>query len=306
MSKLILLVLAITLGASGYGLWQGNVQQTRAETRRLAEQWRTATNDLAAGQAALAALQTETQARQERLRQARRHGNISPEMMAILNGSAKREQEQEQREGWADLRQALNLGWDASPDYVLVSKPAINDLWFNKLNFDGTLSHDSVELLNLTQEEQAALKDLLARLRAGPWLKAQDTTGGDESVVARLTLDPPDPEFLAAQSNAFTAGIAAAIGPERASFFLKDAWREFSHDLAPSEPMVMTLRQVQSPDGQPDLICEESNGDRITSSMPVRYAHYPAFPVLKLFPGGWQAMAQAMNFELPPNFKQVN
>jgi hypothetical protein len=58
-------------------------------------------------------------------------------------------------------------------------------------------------------------------------------------------------------------------------------------------------------DGQPDLVCEIREGNQVSSD-PVRYANYPNFPILELFPGGWQAMAKAMNFDLPPPFFPAN
>lgn len=304
MNRLILLFLALGTGTTGYAVWNGAARQSRANIQSLARQQLAATNDLACAQDTLAALRTEVRSKQDQLRAASRHADFSPEMMAILNGDNKRGQ----LKGWADLRQALSLGWDASPDYVLVNKQAIKDVWFNKLWSDGKLSSDSIQLLNLTSDEQTAVKAVFDQVRAaGQWLNVKNTTPvGDSAIAAQLTLVPPDPDFQTAQSNAFTAGITAAIGAERAELFLKDAWREFSNNLSPQQPEVMTLRWVQN-DGQPDLICEESSGGKNVSTMPVRYAHYPAFPLLKLFPhGGWQEMAQSMNFQLPPSFNPQN
>ena len=301
MNKLMLLILAIGTGSTGYAFWHGAEQQSRANILQLDRQCQAATNDLARTQDTLATLQAEVQDKKDRLHALNQHGNISPEMMAILDGAS----DLKSLKGWADLRQELAIGWDASPEYVLVNKQALKDVWFNKISRGGTLSGDSVQLLNLTPEEQAAVKAVLDQVRTGEWLNVKNTTpGGDSNIAAQLTLTPPDPEFQAGKSNAFTAGITAAIGPERAGLFLADAWREFSSDLSPQQTEVMTLRWVQT-DGQPDLICEETRGQNV-STMPVRYAHYPAFPLLKLFPGGWQAVAQSMNFELPPNFQRVN
>lgn len=302
MNKLIFLILAAGAGTSGYAVWNGAARQSRANIQALAQRQQAATSDLAHAQNTLVSLRAEVRSKQEQLRAAGRHANISPEMMAILNGDNK----PGQRKGWAELRQELSLGWDASPDYVLVSKQAIKDVWFNKLNLNGRLTGDSIELLNLTPDEQVAMKVVLDRVRAGQWLNVKNTTPiGDSAIAAQLTLVPPDPEFQAAQSNTFTAGVTAAIGSERAELFLKDAWREYVNDLSPQQTEVMTLRWVQT-DGQPDLVCEVASGQNVSTS-PVRYGLYPAFPLLKLFPhGGWQEMAQSMNFQLPPSFKPGN
>lgn len=302
MNKLILLTLAIGAGTTGYALWNGAARQSRANLQVLVRQQQAATDDLARAQETLAALRREVRSKQDQLRAAGRHADVSPEIMAILNGDNK----PGQLKGWAELRQELGLGWDASPDYVLVNKRALKDVWFNKLNLNGRLTSDSIQLLNLTSDEQTAMKAVLDQARAGQWLNVKNTTpAGDSAIAAQLTLTPPDPEFQAAQSNAFTAGITAAIGPERADLFLQDAWREFLNDLSPQQAETMTLRWVQN-DGQSDLNCEISSGQNVSTS-PVRYGNYPAFPILKLFPhGGWQEMAQSMNFQLPATFNPAN
>jgi hypothetical protein len=299
MNKLILLVLAIGAGTTGYAVWNQAARQSQANLQELAQQGESASNDLARAQDSLAALRSEVHSKEDQLSAASRHGNISLEMMAVLNDLKT----PKQSKGWAELRQELGLGWDASPDYVLVEKRALQYVWFNRLMGDGKLSGDSVELLNLTSQEQAAIKAVLDQARSGQWLNVKNTTpSGDSTIAAQLTLTPPDPEFEAGVSNTFTAGITAAIGPERAELFLQSAWWEFSNGLSPRQAAVMTLRWVDK-DGQPDLICEEASGGKITSTMPVRYATYPAFPVLKLYSYGWEEMARSMNFQLPPSFK---
>lgn len=304
MNKLILLILALGVGTTGYAIWNVAARQSQADIQALGRQQRAVTKNLARAQETLTTLHSDVRNKQDQIRAAGRHADITPEMMAILNGDNK----SEHLKGWAELRQELSLGWDASPDYVLVNKRALKDIWFNKLDRNGHLTSDSIQLLNLTSDEQTAMRAVLDQLRAGQWLNVKNTTpAGDSTIAAQLTLVPPDPEFQAAQSNAFTAGVTAAIGSERADLFLKDAWREFIGGLSVQQQSeVMTLRWVQT-DGQPDLVCEVSGGGQNVSTMPVRYAHYPAFPLLKLFPhGGWQEMAQSMSFQLPASFNPGN
>lgn len=307
MTKLILLLLAIGAGTTGYAVYNHAAGQSRANLQELAHQWQTVSNDLARAQDILPPLAFEVQDKRDQLRAASRHGNISPEMMAVLNGNNA--PDRLKSKGWAELRQELGIGWDASPDYVLVEKRAVKDIWFDKLWHDGKLSSDSIQLLNLTPDEQTAIKAVMDQVRgAGQWLNVKNTTpAGNSEIAAQLTLEPPDPDFQTAQSNAFAAGITAAIGPERAGMFLRDAWRNFLSSLSvQQQPDVLTLRWVQN-NGQPDLICDEASNGQNILTMPVRYAHYPAFPLLKLFPhGGWQEMAQSMNFQLPPGFQPAN
>ena len=302
MNKLLLTLMAAGAGVAGMLLLYHRTEKFNATTAMVDGRWRSATNDLGTTQAAAAALREEIQEKLERLRQANRHPNLSPELLKLLDrleGSPA----PGQARAWAELRQQLQIGWEASPDYVLVNKHTIHDVWFNKLNWDGSLSDDAAVLLSLSPEEQKAVRTALAAACAGQWLNATSTSPGGD-VVAQYTITPPDPAFTAGQSNAFGADITEAIGPERAGFFLPDAWRELVSNLAPAEAQTMTLRRT-TVDGQPDLVCEVTQGAEV-STMPVRYACYPNFPVMKLFPGGWQTMAQTLGFELPPGFMPTN
>jgi hypothetical protein len=295
MKRLVLALMAVCMGVAGFALFYHRTGKFSAATAMVVEHLQSATNDLGATQEAVSLLRTEIRDKRDRLRQFNRYPNISPEMLEILEGNKSRGHAR----AWAELRQQLGIGWDTSPDYVLVNKQAIRDVWFNKLSYDGTLSDDSAKLLSLSPEEQKAVRAALAAARQGQWLNASSTPPGGD-IVAQYTIVPPDPAFVAGQSNAFVANITTAIGTERAGYFLHDAWRELTSDLAPSEAKTMTLRQTNV-DGQPDLICEVTQGAKV-STMPVRYATYPNFPVMELFPGGWQAMAQTVGFKLPPSF----
>lgn len=295
MNRLFLALIAVCVGVAGFALFYHRAGKSAVATVMVVERLQSAANQLGATQEVVSSLRAEIQEQRERLRQLNRHPNLSAEMLELLEGNKSRGQAR----AWAELRQQLGIGWDTSPDYVLVNKQAIRDVWFNKLNHDGRLSGDAVQLLSLSPDEQKAVRAALAAACEGQWLNVQSTPPSG-NIVAQYTIAPPDPAFAAGQSNAFAADITAAIGPERASYFLPDAWRELMSDLAPSETKTMTIRQTDV-DGQPDLVCEVTQGASV-STMPVRYARYPNFPVMKLFPGGWQAMAQTVGFELPPNF----
>lgn len=299
MNRLLLASIAVCVGVAGFALFYHRAGKSSATAAMVVGRWRSATNDLGTTQEAASSLRQEIQEKRERLRQANRHPNLSPEMLELLEGTNSRGH----AGAWAELRQQLGIGWHTSPDYVLVNKQAIRDVWFNKLNGDGRLSDDAAILLSLSPDEQKAVRAALAAAREGQWLNVTSTPPSRD-IVAQYTIAPPDPAFAAGQSNAFAANVTEAMGPERASFFLPSAWRELVSDLAPSEAKTMTLRQTNV-DGQPDLVCEVMQGANV-STMPVRYARYPNFPVMKLFPGGWQAMAQAVGFELPPGFLPPN
>ncbi|MGA2246045.1 MAG: hypothetical protein ABSH48_13680 [Verrucomicrobiota bacterium] len=299
MNRLLFALLAAGVGVAGYRFFCHRAGNSSAAIVAVVGRWQSATNALAVTEEAVSSLRDQIEEQRARLRQVDQYPNISPEMLEILEGNQSRGHAR----AWAELRLQLGIGWDTSPDYVLVNKQAIRDVWFNKLLYGGTLSDDAVQLLSLSLDEQKAIRSALSAALAGQWLNVT-TIPPSADVVAQYTIEPPDPAFVTAQSNAFTANITAAIGAERAGFFQPDAWRELISGLAPSEAETMTLRQTDV-DGQPDLVCEVTQGANV-STIPVRYGTYPAFPILKLFPGGWQAMAQAAGFELPPNFLPAN
>jgi hypothetical protein len=299
MNRLFLALVAVCVGVAGFAIFHHRAGRSNAATAMVVGHWQSATNDLAATEEAVSLLRAEIQDKRNRLREASHYPKISPEMLELLDGNKSRGHAR----AWAELRQQLGIGWDTSPDYVLVNKQAIRDVWFEKLYSDGRLSDDAVQLLSLSPDEQKAVRAALAAACEGQWLNVQSTPPSGD-IVAQYTLAPPDPAFAAGQSNAFAADITAAIGDERASYFLPDAWRELVSGLAPSQAKTMTIRQINV-NGQPDLVCEVTEGANV-STMPVRYAHYPNFPVMKLFPGGWQALAHAVGFELPPGFLPPN
>ena len=299
MSKLFFALVATSVGATGFTLLRHDSEKSGATTAMIVQQLQSVPNDLSSMQNDVSALQEEIQAKREHLRQAMQHPNISPELLELVEGGKA----DAHSKAWAELRQELGVGWDSSPDYVLVNKQVIKEVWYNKLLYGGTLSDDSISLLSLSPEEETEVKAALAQAREGQWLNVKSSSPSGD-IVAQLTITPPDPAFEEAQSNAFSAAIITAIGAERASLFFPDAWREFLSDLAPSETETMTIRQTEI-DGKPDLLCEVMQGSKVSTD-PIRYGRYPAFPVFKLFPGGWQAMAQAMNFTLPPSFFPPN
>lgn len=300
MSRLFLVLLAVCVGVAAYSFLHRHAETSRNAIAEASRQLQLATNELAATQEAVALLRNEIQDKRDRVRRAAPRSSITPELLELLESSGTQGHDR----AWAPLRQQLGIGWDTSPDYVLVSKRAIKEVWYGKLKNAGTaVSADSVNLLSLSPDEESALNAALARAREGLWSRIENTppTG---NIVAQITLMPPDPAFDGAQSNAFSADVTSIIGDERASLFLKDAWREFRDDVAPSKAKSLTVIQTTT-DGQPDLAWEVKEGDQV-STAPVRYATYPNFPIMKLFPGGWQAMAKAMNFNLPPVFFPPN
>ena len=296
MNKFLLASSVILLSVIGVSALRRDTQSTRSAALKEESQWRSGKNALADSQAATEALRAEVLDKRNRLQEAMNHPAISPELLRLLEGDTRNPA------AWAELRRQLGVGWDASPDYVLVNKAALKDLQYDRLVYLTGASDITSDLLGLSPAEQSSVASVVQRVRKAPWGQVQrGEPRGD--IVAQYTVSPPDTGAEQSISNNFNIDIAAAMGQERADLFLPDAWRELSANLAPSQAQAITIRRTVT-DGDPDLVCEISQGGKVSSS-PVRYATYPMYPAgwfLTMFPGGWQDLAKRENFELPAKF----
>jgi hypothetical protein len=233
--------------------------------------------------------------KKNRLKDAMNHQEISPELLRLLDG----DESKGNLAAWAELRRELGIGWDASPDYVLVSKAAIKDLEYQKLVSARRVTDIASDLLGLSPGEQSGLASIIQRVRDGQTRQVQRTEPSGD-IVAQYTALPMDPAVATSLSNSFSAGITGVVGQERADFLLPQAWRELSSDLAPSAADTLTIRRTIV-DGESDLIWETRQGSQV-NTQPVRYATYPSMWFLSVFPGGWDDLAQREHFELPAKF----
>jgi hypothetical protein len=273
---------------------------------------------VATAQAAVALLRGEVAGKKNRLQRALRHPEISPEVLRFLEGGASKPTvsssagfeerlaaeataQQQNSQLSAELRQALGLGWDSSPDYLLIRKAVLKDLDFDRITPGGPLrvTEAARDVLALSPDEQSALGSALDDARDAAWARVQRTEPSGD-VVAQLTFPSLDAAFDQNLSNRFAGEVAAALGPERTDLFLQRAWRDLQSELAPSDDETMTIRQTEV-DGQPDLLCEMKMGGKVDVT-PLRFAHYPYGPILTFFPMGWDTLAQQEGFTLPPRF----
>ncbi len=296
MSRFLLIFAAVCVGLMGFGWLRRAVRRTHAATAIAEQQWAYATNGLALAQAGTEELRRKVQDQRRQLHEALSHPEISPELLALLEsrgfkGSAL---------AWTQLRQELGLGWDCSPDYVLVSKRVLPSLEYSRLLSGERASDTACDLLAISAAEKTALRSTLQHMREGQWLNLQRAEPGGD-VVAQYTMPPPDPALDQTVSNNFFAAVTSILGQDRADLFSSAAWRELRSDLAPREAETLTIRQTVV-DGEPDLVWEMKRGGQ-TWSDPVRYARYPGSWFLKVFPGGWKALAEREGFELPARFQ---
>jgi hypothetical protein len=234
--------------------------------------------------------------KKSRLKDARSHPEIGPELLRVLEGKEPKWNPA----AWAELRRQLGIGWNASPDYVLVSKAVLKDLDYQRLVSAKYVTGTTADLLGLSRAEQSSLASIIQRVRDGQAFHVQRTEPSGD-IVAQYTAPPMDPEVAMSVSNSFATDITGVVGQERADMLVLPAWRELSRDLAPGTAETMTIRRTVV-DGEPTLTCEMKAGSRV-NVYPVRYAYYPSSWFLTVFPMGWEDLAKRENFQLPANFR---
>ncbi len=298
MKKVLLIMVAVGSGVISFSSFRSAAQRTRAATAIDRQQLAVATNRLAQARAKVSSLREMVQAKQNQLGQFPRHPDISPELLQLLKGNFSKATPA----AWAELRQQLGIGWDASPDYVLVSKSVLKRLQYSRLYSVSHLTDTACNILGISPEEESAVDSVFGHGQhewEGVRVKRAEPNG---DIVAEYTAVPPDPTFEQSFSNNIVAGITAAIGPERANLLLADGWREFRNELGPTEAETMIIRQTEVA-GQPDLVCEMSRDGKVCDRSPVRYANYPSSWFLARFPGGWAELARTEGFDLPTRYQ---
>ena len=300
MKKLLLIVLIIGLGAFGFATLRRGVLQTQATTAAQADELDALTRRFAEEQKATAALNSELVTKKNHLRLVARHPEITPELLKLIESDFAKGSPG----AWAQLRQLLGLGWNSSPDYVLVHKQTLKGIEFPILISGTTPTDTAMDMLNLSPEEKSSLVSALQRMRDGWEGNSLQRTAPHDDIVAQYTVTPPDAASEQSLSNNFAAALAAAVGPERADLMQHEAWSNFRNDLGPTETETLTVRQTVV-NGEPDLtyqIQRGPDGSGGGSSGPVRYANYPTSWFLSAFPGGWDTLAQREGFQLPAAF----
>src|SRR5262249_18411143 len=116
MTRLVLICLSSCVGVIGFGALHHAAQQNRSAAATTGLESVSATNELAEMEQKLASTRVEVMQKKHRLQQAIEHEAISPELLHLLESGTGTPP------AWTELRQHLGIGWDSSPDYVLVGK----------------------------------------------------------------------------------------------------------------------------------------------------------------------------------------
>jgi hypothetical protein len=240
----------------------------------------------------------EVQEKKRRLAEALAQSGPSPELIRLLEGKQVRTP----TAALAELRQQLGIGWESSPDYVLVNKSVLSRLDYSRLDSGKRPTDTASQLLGLSPTEQAALTAALQRARDGWQAPAVERTEPHGDIVAQYAVHAPDADAEMSLSNRLATDIVGAVGGERAELLLPSAWSEFRNGLGSTEAETLIVRRTAD-NGEADLVWETTRGNSNTSKGAVRYAYYPSRWFLTAFPGGWKTLAEREGFELPAKFR---
>jgi hypothetical protein len=302
MKKLFLILVVICVAAFVFGKLRRYVRQTQVVTATQAGELDALTRRMAEDQKTNVGLRNELTAKKNHLRLVARHPEITPELLNLIEGNFANGSPG----AWAQLRQELGLGWNESPDYLLVRKQALKNLDYVMFYSGTTPTPTAMDLLGLSSEEKSSLTSALRSLRDGWEGNSLKRTEPHGDIVAQYTLTPPDAAAEQSLSNNFTAALVSAVGQERADLMQREAWSNFRRDLGPTESETLTIRQT-TVNGEPDLtwqIQRGPDGSGGGASQPVRYAMYPSSWFLTCFPGGWDTLAQREGLQLPAAFRK--
>ena len=200
------------------------------------------------------------------------------------------------------LRSELGIGWNASEDYVLVSKSLLKRIGLQSFTYAPHISEPARAILNVSPEEQSQVTALVHGLRDEQAIRVQRVEPAGE-IVAHYIIAADQPGLEQSISNKFSTQVAAILGPQRADIFLASGWRQLQSDLplVGPEPVTFTVTRSFS-DGESKFIWRKQQG-KASQSGPVRYAQYPARWFTMVFPKGWRELAEREGFQLPENFE---
>lgn len=297
MNKLLLILGFACAGAFGFSLFHRQAMRTDSVGLVKGQQSVGLKAQLEQASTRLSGLRAEVQEKKSRLADTLPQSGPSPELVRLLEGKQLRAP----TAALAELRQQLGIGWNSSPDYVLVNKSVLSRLDFSRLDSGKHPTDTARQLLGLSAPEQEALSATLLRARDDWQAPAVERTEPHGDIVAQYAVRAPDADAEMSLSNRLAADIVGAVGAERADLLLPAAWREFRYALGSTEAETLIVRRTAD-DGESDLIWETNRGSH-SSKGPVRYAYYPSSWFLTAFPGGWKTLAEREGFDLPAKFR---
>lgn len=215
----------------------------------------------------------------------------------------------------------LGFNWHTTGDYVIISKQALNGIYFDGMN-GLKLTTPAQAVLAITPAEKSAIENVTQQLGTErvQWATSRlerFEPGGD--VVAKYAL-PVDEEFSRNQFSRFTNTVFASLGNERAEWFqrysqswMQDVGLRVSADMSRVPPEVLAALPNLPTETKPTTLTVKRSGngllftvEQANSTMTTSVSPWQQLPEAfrAVFPGGWQELAQREGFELPKEFQK--
>ena len=240
MKKLILIASLLSLAAMTFGFLRHAGQPARGSASRLTAACSESFNQLAAMEAERQSLLHRRRELKVGQAQAQREPRIArPLADWLLSDSGDRVPD----ELAPRLREALGLTWDASDDFVWVSKQSLRLLQVPALQTNAQLTEAVSALLAITPEERVGVETAIrdAATANAAWSKEhlrRETPAGD--VLAQYVI-PADFRQQLTISNAIFGSLVTAVGSERGTLFLHHAANGLQREIGLSPNLQTTL-----------------------------------------------------------------
>ena len=294
MKRILLALSVLSLSAMAYGALHRFNNRLATALSHNQSQWLTASNQLERSTRDRILLEDKVKDRKNELRRLATYHRVDPEILTLF----KREPLPISAATTPAMRDRLNIGWENSENFVLITKSSLKKIGLEYLTGQGRVTATAREILAISPDEVSRLEQALGGIRQRTFqqMRRLPSTG---NIVAHYEF-PADPTFAPAISNLVNQAAFSILGQERAGIFFDQAWRAARGDLPHIEKSkVAMIIRADPADGVPTkLTCEIiENGESRSSE--VRYAHYPCAWFFTAFPGGWPDLAQRAGFELP-------
>jgi hypothetical protein len=202
------------------------------------------------------------------------------------------------------LLEEIGFNWQASPDFIVVTKRSVRDTGAWMLN-KGKLSEVAATILAMTPEQRGQVEAGIQQAQAhyNDWALAHmERREPAEGELARYYL-PGDPAMVQSIRTDISAGILAALGKERAKIMEGSvgSWMTDNVGLGPKGATLFIRRELVG--NQQRLKAEKYSSDKRASGISVSFGYFPEFDLpatfRPIFPNGWADVAQREGFELP-------
>ena len=299
MKKLLFPVVALCFGAllsAGIGKFTSQARAMAAQYHQKSEQLTNLVNELSE---ARNQLRHENHNPDIELKQPSQRPQADPRLLNFVSKC--------QTPNWngavsPEIREALGISWVNSPDYILLTKSALEQVYYFS-GIDrrtGALDPLLCDILGLSPEEQRGVEAVSQRaLNANEeWLRTKiEKVKSSGDILAEYRV-PANPE-LTKSLKSDKESLGQLLGSQRTELLKKFSLGFFlSNGCFGERQQRFTVRHT--PTRQPPLwFCVEyaggsTSGDVTPEDFPDQYR--------SAFPGGWRQVAQANGFVLPENF----